>query len=340
MKKLFLHIGFNKTGSTSIQKNLARNAEALKQQGIFFPFRPKAPYMQGRQHVPLAAAVPGRHVHWLRQHKRESLKTAFTTLRADLEEQDCNAAVLSTESFGGLDMDAAKVSWLTTQLPGYDISVIAYIRRQDAYFLSAYQQRIKAGGTAAFRFAQHETMPALRFDRRLAPWREVFGSDRVLVRPFDPRFWPKGELFYDFLATIGASRKGLTLAAPANEGLDYRAVEIMRQLNRLNAVTRKQDRPGYRQRRQSYRNLVKSLDQILPGLKRQKMALSKEQSAMLREHYQASNEAALVGTGITVNDFFPPPSADQAARLSGSPDTQMLLQIIAALSSPQQPSAF
>ena len=333
MKKLFLHIGFNKTGSTSIQKDMAANSANLKAQGILYPFRPSAPYMQGRQHVPLAAAVPGRRVRWLMKRKRKNLDHAFPALHAELAAQEFGTLVLSSESFGSQSMDAAKVAWLKEQFTGYDITVIAYIRRQDAYFLSAYQQRIKAGSTTRFDFRLHEIMPALRFDRRLALWREAFGAQKVIVRPFERRFWPEGELCFDFLETIDADRRGITPASPANDGLDYRAVELMRQLNLKNADTRKRDKSGFHQRRKTYLALAKSLEAYLPdGFEKQKLMLSAEEANMLRRHYRDSNEAALAGTGISADDFFPPVPESREARLPPNRLPQrMLLQLTAAL---------
>ena len=69
MKQLFLHIGFNKTGSTSLQRNLAQNSAALLEQGFLYPHEAEAAYTQRWQHAPLAAPVPGRNLGWLVRKK-------------------------------------------------------------------------------------------------------------------------------------------------------------------------------------------------------------------------------------------------------------------------------
>ena len=333
MKKLILHIGFNKTGSTSIQQNLALNADRLRDRGILYPYDPAAPYTQRWQHVPLAAAVPGNRIGWLSPKKAKTKGAAWDSLSRVLDASACDTLILSSEGFGGMTMKAPQIRWLQERFSGYDITVINYIRRQDAYLLSAYQQRIKAGGTARFDFKMHETMPALRFDRRLALWREAFGAQKVIVRPFERRFWPEGELCFDFLETIDADRRGITPASPANDGLDYRAVELMRQLNLKNADTRKRDKSGFHQRRKTYLALAKSLEAYLPdGFEKQKLMLSAEEANMLRRHYRDSNEAALAGTGISADDFFPPVPESREARLPPNRLPQrMLLQLTAAL---------
>ncbi|TDK50897.1 hypothetical protein [Antarcticimicrobium luteum] len=335
MKRLFLHIGFNKTGSTSLQKTLARNAGALAEQGILYPYDPQAPYMQRWQHAPLAAAVPGRTLSWLVPKKRATLTEAFPTLRGRLEHGAFETLLLSSEGFGETAMGQEKIRWLKRQFPGFDISVIAYIRRQDAYFLSAYQEGIKAGRTRPFDFADHADAKDLYFGRRLAPWRAVFGSEKVIVRPFDPQVWPEGELFFDFLRTIGADTAAMTPEPPENEGLDYRAVEFMRQLNLLESGTQAAALP-----RVKARKLAATFSHLLAAADtRRKMQLSSEQAEILRTHFHDDNATALAGSGIAVEAFFPPVPQGRPARLAPpSLDPQDLLRLIAQLSPPSHRS--
>lgn len=332
MKKLFLHIGFNKTGSTSIQKDLALNAGALLAQGILYPFRPAAPYMQGRQHVPLAAAIPERKVSWLKKTKRPTLDRAYEALFADLETQAFDTLLLSSESFGGRDMDARKVAWLQERFTDFDIHVVAYIRRQDGYLLSTYQQGIKGGATKPFDFASYQSRQTLKFAARLDLWRDALGAEKVHVRPFEPRLWPEGGLLADFLQTIGAQRTGIVPSPPLNEGLDYRAVELLRQLNIQHSKRRKQNKRAAPPRKASI-DLVRNFERFLPaGFTRQKMQLSTEQTEELRAYFRADNEAALAGTGISVDEFFPPaPPRRKACLPPKTLPPELLLKLIGGL---------
>ena len=96
MEKLFLHNGFNKTGSTSLQGNLAHNAAGLAKQGILYPYDPQAPFIQRWQHAQLAAAVPGRQLHWLLPRKRGTLEQAFAALHDRIAQNACDTLVLSS----------------------------------------------------------------------------------------------------------------------------------------------------------------------------------------------------------------------------------------------------
>ena len=332
MKKLFLHIGFNKTGSTSTQHNLAENADALRRQGIFYPFAPDASYGQRWQHVPLAAAVPGRKVHWLQARKRPTLENAWDDVLAAIAADDCPVVVLSSEAFSDLDMNDEKVAWVQERLSGFDVTVLAYIRRQDSYFISTYQELIKAGAPKPFHFNAYPHRRALQFAERLAPWRRVFGTDRVVVRPFDPRQWPEGELFFDVLDIIGADRTGMRVAEPANEGLDRRAVEMLRQLNQQTTRQLGEDRskPRWRQHLDRHRKLAIAMTEMFDAAgDKQKMSLSSQQIETLRAHFRQENIAALEGSGIDVDAFFPAAAPGRKARLLPETlDPALLLQLI------------
>lgn len=335
LKKLYLHIGFNKTGSTSLQNDLARNTAALQQQGILYPCNPKAAYSQTRQHVPLAAAIPGRQVKWVRSGKQNTLNQAYDALLADTAAVDCETLVLSSEAFGGLDMNAVKIAWVKERLADFDVTVVAYIRRQDHYLLSTYQENIKKGGTQRFQFDQFRSVRQLDFAVRLAPWREVFGFERVIVRPFDPNFWPSGELFYDFLQIIGASPKRVSLSKPLNESLDRRTVEMLRQLNvAINSLEPKLNRAGKKAIRTAVLQAARPLAADRP---REKMALSTEQTETLRRHFQEGNAVSLEGSGISPSDFFLPPAEGKAARLLPEHlDLEHLLLLAAKMAGPSK----
>ena len=325
VKKLFLHIGFNKTGSTSIQESLLRNAPRLLERGVFYPCNVEAAYFQRVQHVPLAAALPGMKLGWLNARKAGTVGQAYDDLFGAIEQSQFETLILSSEGFGATSITAKQLDWLKRCFEGYRITIIAYIRPQDAYLLSAYQQRVKAGGKGGFQFGMHESMESLRFGSRLAPWREAFGPENVIVRPFAPKLWHEGELFFDFLNALEIPRDGLDIAEPANEGLDYRAVELLRALNAL------QKRGAGR--RKLYLNLAFNFDKLAGGtIKKTKMALSSEQSNLLREYYRAENEIALAGSGVSVDDFFPaPPDGRKACLPPKKLPPKVLLAVIAGL---------
>lgn len=328
MKQLYLHIGFNKTGSTSLQHCLSQNSAVLEASGYLYPGQPQDSYVQNRQHTPLAAALPDRPVSWLRPRKRATLDQALPDLLKAIEASPAETVILSSEAFGGTDMDTARVQRVKEKLAQFDTRIIAYIRRQDSYFLSTYQEEIKNGGTHPFSFKRYRTNRQFLFNQRLAPWREAFGADHVIVRPFDPQFWPEGRLEYDFLETIGAPRDGIQpLEKPANESLDVQTLEFLRRLNQLGRTDE-----TYRLAGSDIRRLTASFSQRLDAEGGQhKLSLSTEQSEILRAHFRDDNLAALAGSGIEVDAFFPPVPPGRTTRITPSKlDIEPLLKLIVA----------
>lgn len=335
MKKLFLHIGFNKTGSTSLQHSLFKNAINLESVGYLYPGQATDSYMQSRQHVPLAATLPDRQIAWLRPAKNKVLAQALPDVLTAIRESSAHSVILSSEAFGGINMTLERVRMIQDKLAEFDIYIVAYIRRQDSYILSTYQEGVKNGETNSFQFDRFRKSRQLAFSHRLAPWRQVFGNDRVIVRPFDKSFWPQNELLYDFLTAIGAPYDGIvTLEKPANESIDYRSVELMRQLNLL-AARLWPDLPNTK-KREFRRNVLRALRASEVGLPdREKMRLSSAQSEELRQFIYDDNALSLAGSGVSPDAFFPKSQADVAARIATDDlDQSVLLRTIASLALP------
>lgn len=328
MKRLYLHIGFNKTGSTSLQQCLCQNRATLEASGYLYPGAAQDSYVQNQQHTPLAASLTGRDILWLTPRKRDTLDRALPDLLTAIEASPAEAVILSSEAFGGLDVTEAQLQQMAGKLAGFDLRILAYIRRQDSYFLSTYQEDIKNGGQHLFQFKRYAANRQLAFGQRLAPWRAVFGAERVIVRPFDHRFWPEGRLEYDFLDAIGAPRDDIRpLEKPANESLDVQTLEFLRRLNQLGKAD-----AAYRLSGPDIRRLTAAFSQQLDaGAGRHKLSLSTKQSETLRAHFRDDNLVALAGSGIEVDAFFPPAPPDQTTRIAPSHlDIQTLLKLVAA----------
>lgn len=307
MRQLFLHIGFNKTGSTSLQKAMFVNASALEHHGILYPSDVDAPYVQRWQHVPLAAAVPGCRLEWVTPRKMATLNDAYSNLHSKLRSSDHHTVVLSSEGFGETGMGADKLKWLKNQFSEFRIKIVAYVRRQDHYFLSTYQEAIKAGRHRKFNFDDFSSFGQLYFGRRLAPWREVFGFDNVIVRPFTPAIWPEKDLVSDFFKATSINVCGIEKVEPENEGLDFRAVEFLRILNSL----QKNSKIGRITRPRARKLAVNFSNQFALNGGLHKMRLSSEQINILREHFREDNSIALASSGVDPDQFFPAPPEGQ-----------------------------
>lgn len=143
MKKVYLHIGSNKTGTTSIQDNLYLNKQALEAQDVCYPGNAR------RHHLfYFAAGLPRQH--WPRQFNtlpastlEKQINTFFDALQRDID-KPFSTYFLSTEYLFIHDDNAIRrlMRWLAKRFD--HIEVVAFVRQPSQHYSSAQQQVIKA----------------------------------------------------------------------------------------------------------------------------------------------------------------------------------------------------
>ena len=234
-RRLILHIGDYKSGSTSIQQFLRRNKDLLAENGIYFPCEKSAYYMQWGQHVLLATALTGRGVHWLTE---ESAKLPpleiLTQFRNDIDKSPAHTVVVSSEAFFGLCRAPHLTRQVMNLFPDFDPTVIVYIRRQDAHLVSGFQQRCKRGRRHPFN--QWKRIIERRsgfYLRRLKSWEKAVGRENVIVRPFEVEQWKDQNLIADFIHAAGIPEAvDWEIPSRRNEGMGLESVLMLQRFNR------------------------------------------------------------------------------------------------------------
>lgn len=200
-RRLVLHIGAGKTGTTAIQGALKADEEALAQRrvrylGLMFErfgercFDWQRPSMiHGFHALPVA----------------EGARQFASVLRECLRASDLSATlVLSNESF--LGQNAAVIRALGPFVEeGLDLAVVAYVRRHDQWAKSAFIQwgiRHKTYSGPQQSFGQWDNAVRNAFYPKLRPWLDAFGS-RVLVRNYDA----VSNVVTDFYSATGLGQK-------------------------------------------------------------------------------------------------------------------------------------
>ncbi|HSI50472.1 MAG TPA: hypothetical protein VLA61_19575 [Ideonella sp.] len=238
MKKLFLHIGVEKTGTTSIQTYLARNRDVLRARGVLYPTAPGA-----QNHIGLAVLACNR-----RQRVQDLLiglgiesDTDWDAYRERLCEQlqassaqaDVDKIVLSNEHMSSRLIEAGELQALREALlPLADeIQVILYARRQDEVILSDYSTQVRSGVCEPFRYLPYYRRKYSYYELAKL-WAGVFGESAMHCRVFDPQHFVEGNLLTDFMAAIEVPADGSFISGSReNESLSARALEYLRMLN-------------------------------------------------------------------------------------------------------------
>jgi hypothetical protein len=234
VKRLLVHIGVGKTGSTSIQRALRRCAENGELGDVVYPrgFGGGGQLEADHNDVTLLYRSHERLTRGLKRRypvADESYERARIELRGQLQ-QALSAAeqvVLSAEFFEALSAPELEEFVADCEAAGFhDRAFVMYVREPSALYLSRTQQYLKAAAEirdpAAFR---------IKFTSVLARWRRIF-SETFFLRHFDRAALVGSDVVSDFSSVLHGFF-GVTISPGAAverpRGLGPRLKAILRQ---------------------------------------------------------------------------------------------------------------
>lgn len=234
---ILLHIGMPKTATTSLQQFFYQNKKALKTLcNVHY-----GSSAGDKNHLKLAAySAPDA--------TRDLLEAKYTVdvgLRASFKKKFQNElnsnlkqgydVLYSNEHLASRVSTPEHFELLKSLFEGidYNVKIILYLRRQDKYMFSSYSTWIKSGGVGKFRIKGYKQK---KFDylKLLDRWSENFGKENLIVRPFERSMWPDGDIYKDFVQTIGVEwQAGFSpIEAQANKSLDRFQLAFLSKFNK------------------------------------------------------------------------------------------------------------
>jgi hypothetical protein len=287
MKKAYLHIGVEKTGTTTIQSFMAKNRDVLRLDGFLYPL---APGQENHVGLTLLTADNLTHMSGLLPlvglaadaDVSEYAKKMLLAFEDEARQSACHTLVLSNEHLSSrLRAGKPIIALRDTLLRIADVvEVIVYLRRQDEVVLSEYSTRVKAGFTDPFAL-QRTHLIKYNYAALLDRWAAVFGRDHISIRLFEKEAFEGGDLIADFLHVIHyPGNPSLSRVPPQNVSLDVTCLEYLRRLNRhLPAHVDKR-------RNKARGNIVAKLTAISTG---EKPRISSEEAHAILKQYEESN---------------------------------------------------
>jgi len=169
-KKVILHIGVHKTGSTSVQAWAIANASALKRAGVYYPEMGRNP---DGNHSELAWSVA--------DDPRSSVKV-FQQMLEEIEQSDQPVVFISGEEFEYLQPHS--IASLKSALEAFDVRIVLSLRPQHEIIRSQYGEWIRQFLTVDdfsvfWRF--HMRLPEYDFVTLWKNWSAAFGADNILL---------------------------------------------------------------------------------------------------------------------------------------------------------------
>lgn len=200
MKRLFIHLGTGKTGTTAIQEFLLLNREKLIDVGINYCMSG----CSGINHHALCF-----NYNRISDDFSLAVKENLKKLAEEIAASKCTTHVISSEYFP--DLTEEEVSYIVDKMSLVcDVNVIIYFRRQDHFLESWFSQIVKAGAVNSDIYNLRKRLIDNRiFDYlyHADKWSKIIGVSNVHVRPYEKERFLGGDIFSDFLRILGVGSK-------------------------------------------------------------------------------------------------------------------------------------
>lgn len=214
MRTLYLHIGTQKTGTSSLQRFCGENRAVFNRLGFEYPKMPfRYRYIRTwRNGHFLIGNVKDKQGKRLPSEERSLREQGYETVGGAFGAYD--NVLLSDERLFDYSAGAAETFWDELLEHAREwrcaVKVIVYLRRQDQLALSWYNQMVKMGAKHRGEFAWEqwvELLPGLELDycnvlERIAA---RMGRENICVRVYDRKQLQQagGSLYADFLGCLG-----------------------------------------------------------------------------------------------------------------------------------------
>lgn len=223
MKRLWIHIGMHKTGTTSVQSNLAH---ATHQDDWCILTSGGRPNMGMAIYAMFASEPHKFHLFVKKGLSEAEVADKGARLRRKIHRQirksDKQTFILSGEA--ACLVDAAGIKAMKDFFaPLFDeIRVIGYVRPPAGYKTSIFQQHLKYGA-CPLDFSKIE----VSYRRKFEKFDQVFGRENVLLCKFDPETFEGGCIVADFCTRIGIRPPPPESVRRVNEGMTREACSIL-----------------------------------------------------------------------------------------------------------------
>ena len=206
-RKIILHIGAGKTGSSAIQNFLSLNVDALRKEGIIVP----------DGDLKLTGEIRGNHVPLMQKllAKPDSGRQELEAAIRDIQERTSDATILISAE--NLVAQTAAPSMFEGLAKDHDIEVILYIRRQDDLLLSSWQQWHSKVLDDFWAWLIAVVGSTADWQAYLIRWEKVVPRDRIKVRIFDRTQLESGDVIPDFFKLLGLSTPLEAFTRPERE---------------------------------------------------------------------------------------------------------------------------
>lgn len=234
-KRLVIHPGFHKSGTTALQESFALNRSLLRKKGILYP------HIGTKAHHRLAWSLTQRAWGWRNRGGEITPPKVWEQMVDRINSAKEETVIISSEFFS--ELDGEKIRKIRSDIKGRDVQVLFTLRPLVKLLPSSYQQYLKYGTKAKYDEWLHsvldnpgESKISPTFWRRhshgkvVAKWVDVFGPANVsilIVNESQPTFlFEEINRYLDLPAgTLSAAPSG------SNRSLTMEEISLLLEIN-------------------------------------------------------------------------------------------------------------
>ena len=244
---LLLHIGTPKTGTTALQKFLSENSEELKKQGWDFPDMLKEWQIQYGERAYKSTQRNGLLLRWsiIKKWSEEKKEKLWQMILKHLQSSN---VILSDEVIWDYDPSTTTAEIIRSVKNRYDnIKIVCYLRRQDLYIESYWNQCIKKKMETRDIDQMILEDTTIRYKEKLDEIAEIVGRENIIVRVYEREQFEgsREDITSDFCKVLGIKDtwEGIVLPGIVNERIDAELIEMKRLFNQ--EYKKRLDEPCY-----------------------------------------------------------------------------------------------
>lgn len=195
-KTVYLHVGYHKTGTTSIQNTLSKNASSLENLGFFY--YQDADYSQKwfKNHTLALSIRKIKHPLIPLDEKPEIVWGRFVEAA---DRSKAATIIVSSEVF----MEGVDKAYIKNCLRKFQVNIIFYVREQSDWIDSLYTEEVKHGyKKLVHEYFEDTKNKKFNYYDEIESWADIFGKERIIVRDYNEVIKSHG-LLNDFMALIG-----------------------------------------------------------------------------------------------------------------------------------------
>jgi len=256
--KIILHIGTEKTGSTSIQNFLFQKRQWLTEKGIIPACRLASQF--GRNNFQLVLAADKESSKGLRQYRptpfhdyRTNIKSVLRRSIREAESRGVKNLVFSSEHLSSRLINVESLVKLKSLFEReHSFEIVCYLRRQDQMILGAQAESIKSGNTNLkiknplnTRDDQRYGIIFYNYEKMLDLWKQVFGLEQLKIAVFQKSELIGGDIVADFCSRFLGITPDFALERTmftANRRLSAQALVVLANLNKIEGADIKANR--------------------------------------------------------------------------------------------------